>query len=1322
MKFLKPTITIIVTLLISNINAQEWVDKFTKPGEKNFYEIQNSFNKEWKNKSYERGKGFKQFKRWEWYWETRVHKDGSFPEPGIAQKELEKYIKNHKSSSSDREGLDVNWKSEGPSNSPGGYAGIGRIGAIGFHPTDENIIYAGAGGGGLWISQDGGSTWETTTDQLLSLGISGIVVDYSNPNIVYIATGDADGRDNNSVGVLKSLDGGYTWNITGLNWGISDFNYIRRLIQDKSDPNRLLAATSEGLLVTTDGGDTWETKNNGNYVDLEAKPDGLDNTYYACDYTDIYVSNDKGETWQATHSFIGAGRTAIATTAGNDSYVYALCSNNQSGFLGLFRSVDNGNSFETMSDAPNILGWSAQGTDTDGQGWYDLIVEADPNNPNTVFVGGINTWKSTDGGVTWNIASHWSYAEGAQTVHADKHVFEWQGDVLWEGNDGGVYKTTDGGVFWDHKSNGMVISQMYRLGASQTDARVICGLQDNGTKLKRNDNSWDDVGGGDGMECAINPVNSNIMYNEVYYGSIRRSKNGGNSWNSITPSGASGAWVTPYDLAPSDPSHLYIGYDDVYKSTDHGDSWEIISENIAGGSNLRSIKVAPSNSNYIYTSTSWGMWRTKDGGENWSSIATPNGGANMIAVHSLDSNLVWIVSSNYDEGEKVYQSIDAGDTWTNISGSLPNIPTNCILSEVGDKNGLYVGMDVGVFYKNDSMDDWELYGVGLPNVEITELEINYDEEYLYASTYGRGLWKSKMIDSTTSCFRINEIELTSFEDNGASFEWNISETEPGNGYEWMLNTTGLNPSSGEYVADNFIDIMDLESGTDYYFFVRKVCDDGVSKWAKYGPISVPSKCGDIIYDSGGVENDYSDGENMITVICPRNTGEKVTFDFKAFGIEEDYDALYVYDGNTIDATIIHSGRNATGAGFPAGGYFGEVIPGPFTSTDSTGCLTLHFLSDSYVTSIGWEIETICDLDCTIKNYDVALDDCNEGSFRVQHLIEFESDTCYYNDWTLTMNGDSFDVVREGLNYYSNEVSSPDSLLSFEFCSEGGAEDCFTTTVVNPCFGESLPCAFLSFTPVMDSIYCGDKDSMLVMFDYEVESPGSMGYQISVNGVDSEVFNYPDTAAFLVASNCSFDYNLIINDIEFSDCEQLVQMNVCCPVQDSCVVIDTSLIVGKEDDKIALSLYLRTENNCSPNYDVWVNDIHLGEVDIVNDTLDFPLFTSDEDSLDIKVCNIGYAEVCVNYKVPNPLLSSNLNIIDDQLSILISSEKKITITKKDLIESNISIYNVEGKLMYEVQSPSNEKIIQIDANNWITGIYMFRIDSKHIINSQKIYID
>lgn len=762
--------TILLAILLlgtTQVPAQDWTKKMQK-NDANFYDIKKSFNAYWKGRAYERARGFKQYKRWEYFWEKRVLPNGEFPQAGIKQTEWKKYLQKHPeltNGNAHRTTGSGNWTPLGPSSSPGGYQGVGRINCVGFHPSNANIFYVGTPAGGLWKTIDGGGTWASLTDDLPIIGVSSIAVHPGNPNIMYIATGDADGSDTPSIGVMKSTDGGASWSLTGLNWTMSQGRQISVLLIHPNNPDILIAATSIGIYKTTNGGSSWSQTSSGYFRDLEFKP-GTPATMYATgrgsnSSHQIFLSTNTGDNWSQTTNFSGKGRVAIAVSPANPNLVAAVTSGNDNGFAGFYTSSNSGNSFSLKfsSASKNLLGWNIDGNDSGGQGWYDLAITVSPTNANVINVGGVNNWQTTNGGTSWAINTMWFATGKVPEVHADKHFLVYhplQNTTMFECNDGGIYKTTNGGSSWTDITNGIAHTQFYKIGVSQTDPNyVVAGAQDNGTKLRTGTNTWTNIGGGDGMECIIDPTDKNTQYYSLYYGRITRISNGSSSQISDNvPGKPRGDWVTPYMLDPSNNSTILIGYRDLYRSTNKGDSWTNISNGQVGSSNLSSIAVAPSNSNTIYVSNGRELYRTSNA-SSWSNISsglpTSSSIISYIAVSSASANTVWVTLSGYASGNKVFKSTNGGSTWTNISGSLPNLPVNCIVHDSNTSNeSLYVGTDVGIFYRSNTQGDWVSFSNGLPNVVVRELEIQRTSGKLRAGTYGRGLWESDLFGGTSS--------------------------------------------------------------------------------------------------------------------------------------------------------------------------------------------------------------------------------------------------------------------------------------------------------------------------------------------------------------------------------------------------------------------------------------------------------------------------------------------------------------------------------------------------------------------------------------------
>lgn len=817
---------ILFFLIIFSVNisfSQPWMklipeEKITN-GQTDFYEIQEAFNTYWKDKKVERSHGWKQFKRWENFMAPRVYPSGKLP-----QNILWDEIQNGNNEKSNV----ANWIPMGPYATPADInttnykRGSGRVNCMAFHPTDLNILFAGSPSGGFWKSTTGGSSWITTTDQLSSIGISDIAVNPSNPEIIYIATGDGDGGNTYSAGIMKSTDGGVTWNVTGNSHQVTDYITYKKLIIHPSNNNILLASSNNGIYKTTNGGSSWILSSQGDFKDICFKP-GNPNVVYAADPQQIYKSVDGGNSFSPVSSGINSGnvsRIALAVTSANPEYIYALCSGNDGGFYGVYKSTNSGNTWsETVNSSyGNLLGWASDGSGSGGQGWYDLTIAVSPLDANIVFTGGVNIWKSLDGGYSWDINAHWYGDNGVAYVHADQHYFAYNPltNELFSGNDGGLHKTING-TDWTDLSDGLQILQMYRIGLAATNPNVVVtGTQDNGSMKYDNGNWWATIGG-DGMECLVDYSDEKIMYAEYYYGAISKSIDGGYNFFDIKPPlSPNGAWVTPYVIHPTDHNTLFMGFDDVYKTTDGGINWTTISQYLTGGINLQSLAIAQSNSNYLYAATGDQIYRTTNGGSSWDYITSglPGNYITYITISSSNPLKIWITLSGYTNGQKVYASTNGGNTWTNYSTGLPNLPANCITYEDNTNDALYVGTDVGVYYRNAGMTQWMQFSTGLPNVIVDELEIQYATRKLRAATYGRGLWESDLYEVPAVPNAAFIYQATSICEGIINF-YNSSTGVPSQ-YQWYFgdggSSTVINPSHA-YVSPGTYPVKLIVSNT-----------------------------------------------------------------------------------------------------------------------------------------------------------------------------------------------------------------------------------------------------------------------------------------------------------------------------------------------------------------------------------------------------------------------------------------------------------------------------------------------------------------------------
>jgi PKD repeat protein len=724
----------------------------------NFFATQKAFDTYWQGRTIEKGSGYKPFKRWEYYMGQRVKPDGSRPAPDRNLKAWQTVTNRFAGRS-----VEGNWAPLGPFTVPSGYngyRGLGRVNAVAFHPTDPNTLYVGAPAGGLWISNDHGASWTSYTDNLPTLGVSAIVVDFVNPEVIYMGTGDRDAGDASGMGVWKSFDGGQTWTASNNGMGNST---VSRLMIDPRYNNVVFAATAGGIYKSTDSGANWTKNASGNFKDMVFRP-GNPDVIYAMSNGTYFKSTDNGETFvQGATGLITGSRGALAVSPANPDVVYAFLTNDDS-FKGLYRSDDGGDSFMVMSTSPNIMSWDCNGG-SGGQAWYDLDMAADPTNPDIIYGGGVNCFKSTNGGSSWSIRSHWYGGCSVQSVHADLHVLEYSPLTgrLFAGNDGGLYWTDNGGVTWTEISNGLVISQAYKIGQSATNRNlVINGYQDNGTSTYTG-SDWVAVGGGDGMECAFDPTSDLYSYSTVYYGAINRIYNNsaqgqiaGEGSNGITESGA---WVTPFIIDHNDGNIMFIGYKNIWRSTNikasntNSVSWTKISE--INTANLSVLAQSRANTDILYAASGNKLFRAdkvKAPSVTWLTLTAnlPSGNTiTAIETSHTDENVVFIVQQNV-----VYRSADRGITWTELTGSLPDVQMSTLANYRRSPEGLYLGTDIGIFYRDLSMNDWILFSGGFPaSARVTELEIYYDNDnpendILRAGTYGRGLWESPLYFNT----------------------------------------------------------------------------------------------------------------------------------------------------------------------------------------------------------------------------------------------------------------------------------------------------------------------------------------------------------------------------------------------------------------------------------------------------------------------------------------------------------------------------------------------------------------------------------------------
>lgn len=675
--------------------------------------------------------------------EHRVMPDGSFPD---LTKQHQLYMK-LQSTGQAKKTRAGNWRNISQTVSTSGYNGMGRLAAVAFHPTDTNIIYVGANKGGIWKTTTGGNNWTPLGDQLPYCSVGSIVVDKVNPSILYITVGLNEGWWHYGLGVYKSLNGGLTWTATSQSSYFTNNIVYYKLIAHPDSNQVLYSAQSDGLWKTADAGATWNKIRNGLCRDIEFKPYNPA-TMYIAGANELYRSTNRGQTWVAKTSFGTATDIELSVTPADSNYVAF-----GTGTDAFYLSTDGANTAFVLKNS---------GIDD------NAIIQISHLNKDRMYCGYVTNHRTTNGGSSWTKITNW-YNDGVlPPVHADNHFSDINPLVpkyLYVCNDGGLYKLNELTNQWTDLSNGLIITEFYKIACSNQDSTfMIGGTQDNGGRKRIAPGVWDATNGGDGMEVAINQVNDQTIYTTYVNGNLYRSYDQwvNDTYTDITADTNLGSWVTPYMLDPNDNNTLIAGYADVWRSTDEGNNWSKISNNITGNasSKLKILDVAPSNSNVIYAGRNESMYYTSNLGANWQSLSIPDSSgtfedATMVKVHPKQSNVIYVTKAGYGANSKVYKSINNGTTWTNISFNIPNVPANCIVIDQESDSlniDIYVGTDVGVFYKKDSDITWQYYGTGMPNTQVSDLEIYYPTGKLRAGTYGRGIWENDIARHITPLY------------------------------------------------------------------------------------------------------------------------------------------------------------------------------------------------------------------------------------------------------------------------------------------------------------------------------------------------------------------------------------------------------------------------------------------------------------------------------------------------------------------------------------------------------------------------------------------
>jgi photosystem II stability/assembly factor-like uncharacterized protein len=603
-----------------------------------------------------------------------------------------------------------------------------------------------------------------------------LVIDPNNPNTIYAGTGEGFFNLDaiRGAGIFKSIDAGVSWTqLSSTN--NSDYYYVNDLDFDALN-STLYAATRKGLYASTDGGISFTAKVTGSGSDVHCMDIEIANTnprtIYATfglfNQAEIWRSTNAGTSFSQNIALSNLGRIEMAVSKSNASIAYASFMDlNTYGTGAIIFTTNAGTNWFYTNDIPGPS-YSGATTYTGAQAWYDNILSVDPDNENNVLAGGIDNWKTTDGGSTWIQKTNWYSQSGAPPyVHADQHGLSFapsNSNIVYLGNDGGIYKSTNKGETWTSLNNNLFITQFYYGAVNPTGTVYAGGTQDNGTLRTTGTTNWSEILGGDGGATEIDFSNTNNIYMEYVNLAFFKSTDGGANFfkamNGI-PTGPNfydgttdrTQFISPFSMDPNNSSTIVAGTYRIWRTTNGAANWSSISGDLTGdgggstGATVSTVVVAKGNSNVIYAGCSNGRVQvTTDAGASWNlrTSGLPNLSVTRITTDPNNPATAYVTFSGYTATSKIFKTTNYGSSWTNISGNLPNIPTNCVVVNPANGNNIFVGTDLGVFSTANGGSTWVQDVSGMANVPVFDLDYRSSDTKLFAATHGRSMYSSSV--------------------------------------------------------------------------------------------------------------------------------------------------------------------------------------------------------------------------------------------------------------------------------------------------------------------------------------------------------------------------------------------------------------------------------------------------------------------------------------------------------------------------------------------------------------------------------------------------
>lgn len=622
----------------------------------------------------------------------------------------------------------------------------GRVRSIALHPTKPEWIYIGAANGGIWRSTDAGGSWNALMDFENSSSMGQIEIDHNNPSVLYAATGEDRGGSYGypGSGIYRSTDDGKTWKVIGL----AEVGAFTCFEVHPLNSNLLFAGganSNPGFYRSENAGSTWERTFNFVVSDMTINPNDQNEVFIGSPGNGIYRSRDAGKTWkQLTVDGQEYGYVTVQLAPSDPKILYALIEGAADKLGYIYKSTNSGDSWSLL--------YSSEPTFFNGQGSYDIYISVHSNNPNIVLAGGIDVFRSSDGGANWENKTN-VYTGG--DMHPDQHCAAFlpeNPNIVYAGNDGGMMKSTDAGITWEVINNQLAITQYHAFAIDQSKKNLnLGGCQDNGT-ISNESLRYGDIVGGDGGFTCVDHADPNTVYASTQNGNMYRvSMLTGQvaGINTGIPTTDASLFIAPMKIDYIDSKILYHGRHAVYQTTNRGASWIAISPRFTN--TISYVEPSPLNPDYLAAGTDKGdLYISTDQGESWTNV-TRNGLPTRYITDiqfSFKEEKTLYVSLSGAYTSHVYKSTDLGATWINISQPLPDISINALALHPENENILFAGADIGVYATWDGGKTWFPYGLGFPNTAVLDMGIftgtaaSPQPPQLRVATHGRTIWES----------------------------------------------------------------------------------------------------------------------------------------------------------------------------------------------------------------------------------------------------------------------------------------------------------------------------------------------------------------------------------------------------------------------------------------------------------------------------------------------------------------------------------------------------------------------------------------------------